>query len=392
MYKIQTLNKISATGLENFPRDDYEIASTITDADAILVRSQEMHDMKLPATVKAVARAGAGTNNIPIPELTAKGVVVFNTPGAHANAVKELVVLSLLIASRPVIAANAWANGLAGKGDEIPDLAEKGKSKFVGPELKGKTLGVIGLGAIGAQVANTAIALGMNVIGYDPFLSVKAALSLDHNVKVSETLEGIYAKADYITIHVPQTDETKGMINAASLKTMKNGVRIINLARGGLVNNADILAAIESGKVAAHVTDFADEALMNNDKVICLPHLGASTPEAEDNCAAMAVKELRDFLETGTIVNSVNFPKCKMDTPIPAGGTRLCIANKNFAGVVSKFTSVLGDAKFNISGMINQNRNDLAYNLIDVDGKVDDETIAKLTKIESVINVRSIFG
>ena len=324
MFKIQTLNKISVVGLNNFPRDNYEVASELNNPDAILVRSADMHEMTLSENTKAVARAGAGTNNIPCKELAEKGVVVFNTPGANANAVKELVILALLISSRPVVAANKWVNTeLTGKGDEIAALAEKGKSKFVGPELKGKTLGVIGLGAIGAQVANTAIALGMNVIGYDPFLSVKAALSLDHNVKVSETLEGIYAKADYITIHVPQTDETKGMINAASIKTMKDGVRIINLARGGLVNNADILAALESGKVAAHVTDFADEALMNNDKVICLPHLGASTPEAEDNCAVMAVKELRDFLESGIIKNSVNFPKTTTDNPIPCGGTRL---------------------------------------------------------------------
>ena len=392
MYKIQTLDRIANIGLDNFPRDDYEIASEIVKPDAILVRSHDMLTMTLDPTVKAIARAGAGVNNIPVKDLAAKGVVVFNTPGANANAVKELVTLALLLSSRPVLAANKWVNTLAGKGVEIPELAEKGKKNYVGQEVKGKTLGVIGLGAIGAMVANTAIELGMNVIGYDPFLSIDAAWSLNHEVKHAETLDMLYAKADYITVHVPETPDTKGMINASTIKNMKDGVRIINIARGGLVNNEDVLAAIKAGKVAAMVTDFAAEELLNNDKVICMPHLGASTPEAEDNCAVMAVKELRDFLEAGNIVNSVNFPKCKMDTPIPAGGTRLCIANKNVAGVVSKFTSVLGDAKFNISGMINQNRNDLAYNLIDVDGKVDDETIAKLTKIESVINVRPIFG
>jgi len=392
MYKIQTLDRISNVGLDNFPRDDYEIASEIVKPDAILVRAHDMLTMTLDPTVKAIARAGAGVNNIPVKDLAAKGVVVFNTPGANANAVKELVTLALFLSSRPVIAANKWVNTLAGKGAEIAELAEKGKKNYIGQEVKGKTLGVIGLGAIGAMVANTAIELGMNVIGYDPFLSIDAAWSLNREVKHAETLDMLYAKADYITVHVPETPDTKGMINATTIKNMKDGVRIINIARGGLVNNEDVLAAIKTGKVAAMVTDFAAEELLNNDKVICMPHLGASTPEAEDNCAVMAVKELRDFLEAGNIVNSVNFPKCKMDTPIPTGGTRLCIANKNVAGVVSKFTSVLGDAKFNISGMINQNRNDLAYNLIDVDGKVDDATIANLAKIESVINVRPIFG
>ncbi len=393
MYKIQTLNKISAIGLDKLPRDLYEVASEINNADAILVRSADMHEMALPETVKAVARAGAGTNNIPCDKLAEKGIVVFNTPGANANAVKELVILALLLSSRPAVNANKWVNTeLAGKGDEIASLAEKGKSKFVGPELKGKTLGVIGLGAIGAMVANTALALGMNVIGYDPFLSVKAALSLDRNVKIVETLDGIYTKSDYITVHVPQTNETKGMINASAIKVMKDGVRIINLARGGLVNNADMLAAIKSGKVAAHVTDFADESLLNNEKVVCLPHLGASTPEAEDNCAVMAVKELRDFLETGAIVNSVNFPKATIDEAIPANGTRLCIAHKNVPNMIANFTSVLGNAGFNISGMIDQNRNEIAYAILDVDGRVSDDALVSLKSIDGVINVRPIFA
>ena len=392
MYKIQTLNKIAACGLDRFPRDSYECASSINDADAILVRSQDMHNMELPGTVKAVARAGAGTNNIPIPELTEKGIVVFNTPGANANAVKELVMMALLLSSRPAIKANAWANGLAGKGDEIPDLAEKGKSQFVGPELKGKTLGVVGLGAIGAMVANLAIKFGMEVIGYDPFLSVNAAWSLDHNVKHAETLDTLLTKSDYVTLHVPQTNDTKGMINANTLKIMKNGVRILNLARGGLVNNADILDAIASGKVAALVTDFAAEEFIGNPKIICLPHLGASTPEAEENCAEMAVKELRDFLENGNIVNSVNFPRTVTDNPIPAGGTRLCVSHKNEPGMVSKFTTILGEAKLNIAGMINQNRGDIAYNIIDVDGVVQNETVESLAAIEGVTKVRPIYA
>ena len=390
-FKIQTLNKIAACGLNRLDRDNYEIASEINNPDAILVRSAEMHSMELPASVKAVARAGAGVNNIPIPELTEKGVVVFNTPGANANAVKELVLLGLLLSSRPAVKANAWANSLAGKGDEIADLAEKGKSQFVGPELKGKTLGVIGLGAIGAMVANAAIQLGMKVIGYDPFLSIKAAWSLDRNVQHSETLEGIYKNSDYITIHVPQTNDTKGMINASTLKQMKDGVRILNIARGGLVNNADLLDAIKSGKVACHVTDFACEELLNKENVIVLPHLGASTPEAEDNCAVMAADQLKDFLENGNIINSVNFPKTYSENPIPAGGTRLCISHKNIPDTISKFTTILGEAKLNISGMINQARGDVAYNLIDVDGKVSEDIISKLAACESVTGVRAIY-
>ena len=391
-FKIQTLNKIAKCGLNLLDRDIYEVASDMNNPDAYLVRSQDMHSMNIPESVKAVARAGAGTNNIPIPELTEKGVVVFNTPGANANAVKELVILSLLIASRPVVAANKWANELAGKGDEIPDLAEKGKSQFVGPELKGKTLGVIGLGAIGAMVANLAIKFGMEVIGYDPYLSVNAAWSLDHNVKHAETLDTVYAKSDYITIHVPQTNDTKGMINASTIKTMKEGVRIINIARGGLVNNDDILAALDSGKVAALVTDFAAEELLNHPKVICMPHLGASTPEAEDNCAIMAAKQLKDFLEKGNIVNSVNFPKTVTDNPIPVGGTRLCISHKNIPDTISKFTTIIGESKLNISSFLNQARGDVAYNIIDVDGKVTDEIIEKLKACDTVNRVRAIFA
>jgi D-3-phosphoglycerate dehydrogenase / 2-oxoglutarate reductase len=392
MYKIQTLDRISTAGLDTFPRDNYEIATDILKPDAILVRSHDMLSMELDPTVKAIARAGAGVNNIPCKELAAKGIVVFNTPGANANAVKELVILALLVSSRPVVSAAKWVDKLAGKGDDIPDIVEKGKKDFVGQEVKGKTLGVIGLGAIGAMVANTAIELGMSVIGYDPFLSIDAAWSLNREVKHAETLDTLFAKSDYITVHVPETADTKGLVCSATIKSMKTGVRIINLARGGLVNNEDVLDGIKTGKIACMVTDFAAEELLNNDKVICLPHIGASTPEAEDNCAVMAVKELRDFLETGSIDHSVNFPKCKIDTPIPAGGTRLCISNKNVAGVVSKFTTVLGDAKLNIAGMINQNKNDLAYNMIDVDGIVDESTIETLSKIDGVITVRPIYA
>lgn len=392
MYKIQTLDRISAKGLDNFPRDDYEIASEIVKPDAILVRSHDMLSMTLDPSVKAIARAGAGVNNIPVKELGAKGVVVFNTPGANANAVKELVILGILIASRPVIGAAKWVETLKGKGAEIAGLAEKGKKDFIGNEVKGKTLGVIGLGAIGAQVANTAIELGMSVIGYDPFLSVDAAWSLNREVKHAETLDTLFAKSDYITVHVPETPDTKGLISAATLKTMKDGVKIINLARGGLVNNEDLLAAIKAGKVGCLVTDFAADEFLGNDKIICFPHLGASTPEAEENCAIMAVKELRDFLETGAIKNSVNFPRCRMDSAVPAGGTRLCISHKNVPNMIAQFTSVLGAAKLNISGMVDQNRADLAYALIDVDGKVDGAAVEALTQIDGVIGVRTIFA
>ncbi|HOS29605.1 MAG TPA: phosphoglycerate dehydrogenase, partial [Treponemataceae bacterium] len=346
--------------------------------------------MTLPSTVKAIARAGAGVNNIPVPKMTEQGIVVFNTPGANANAVKELVIAALLFSSRPVIAANKWAAGLSGKGDEIPDLAEKGKSQFVGPEIMGKTLGVVGLGAIGAMVANNAVDLGMNVIGFDPFISVDAAWSLSRAVQKAESLDALLAKADYLTIHVPQTNDTKGFINADKIAVMKKGVRLLNFARGGLVVNKDILAALDSGKVACFVTDFADEELLKNDKVICLPHLGASTPEAEDNCAFMAVDQLRDFLENGNIINSVNFPKTKLDEAIPSGGARLCIANKNVPNMVGQITTVLANEKMNIAAMVNQNRADVAYNLIDVEGEVPSTVIEKLKAIQGVINVRAI--
>ncbi len=392
MYKIQTLNKISPDGLALFPRDDYEIASEILNPDAVLVRSAEMSGTDIPASVKAIARAGAGVNNIPVTACTEKGIVVFNTPGANANAVKELVIAGLLFSSRPVHKAATWAKGLAGKGDEIPELAEKGKGQFVGPEIKGKTLGVIGLGAIGAMVANDAVTLGMNVIGYDPFISVDAAWSLSRAVHKAESLDALLAQADYISVHVPQTNDTKGFINADKLRIMKKGVRILNFARGGLVNNADMIQAIKEGKVACHVTDFADEALLACEGVICLPHLGASTPEAEENCAFMAVNQLRDFLENGNIVNSVNFPKCKIEGCIPAAGARLCVANKNVPNMIGQITSILAGAKLNIASMTNQNRADVAYNLIDVETAVSENVVANLKDIDGVISVRVIKG
>lgn len=392
MYKIQTLNKISLKGLEKLPREMYEVGSTIGDADAILVRSADMKSSPIPPSVKAIARAGAGMNNIPVTEMTDRGVAVFNTPGANANAVKELVVLALLMSNRPVLEAAKWAETLKGKGSEIADLAEKGKGQFAGPELKGKTLGVIGLGAIGAMVANTGVDLGMAVVGYDPYISIAAAWRLSRKVTHAETLEALLTKSDYITIHIPQTADTKGFLNAEKIKAMKDGVRVLNFARGGLVVNGDVIKAIDSGKVASFITDFASEELLAHKGIICLPHLGASTPEAEENCAVMASEELRDFLERGIVINSVNFPKTITENPIPKGGTRLCISHRNIPEMISKFTALLGEARLNIDSMINQNRGDVAYNVIDVDGKVDSAVLARLEAIENVTGVRAIEG
>ncbi len=390
MYKIQTLNKISAKGLDEFERENYEVASEILNADAILLRSFDMHSLDIPKTLKAVARAGAGTNNIPIEAMSEKGIVVFNTPGANANAVKELVMAALFFSSRPIIQAHEWAKTLLPNGSDIPDLAEKGKSQFVGPEIKGKTLGVIGLGAIGAMVANTASELGMKVIGFDPYISIDNAWALSRAIKKAESLDALLSKADYITLHLPQNKDTKALINEDRISSMKKGVRVLNFSRGGLVVNDDIITALKNGKIACFVSDFTDEDLLQCPNVICLPHLGASTPEAEDNCAVMAVNQLREFLEKGTIINSVNFPKCKMDNPIPQNGTRLAISNKNIPNMVGQITTVLAEAKQNISSMINHNRDDIAYNLIDIEGIVEEDTLDTLRAIEGIINVRSI--
>jgi D-3-phosphoglycerate dehydrogenase len=320
--------------------------------------------------------------------LTKKGIVVFNTPGANANAVKELALLSMLAVSRNFINAVEWAKGLSGT--DIEAQVEKGKNQFVGPELAGKTLGVIGLGAIGVLIANSAVDLGMKVIGYDPFISVEGAWALTRDVERAEHLDTLLSKADYITIHVPQTSETKGFIDAGKIRNMKPGVFIINLARGGLVVNADVLAGLDSGKIAGFVSDFTASELLRHPKVICLPHLGASTPEAEENCAVMAVKQLRDFLEAGTIVNSVNFPKTKIDGPIPSGGSRICVANRNVPNMVGQITTILAAAKLNIAAMVNQNKTDLAYNIIDVDSAIPPEIIERICIIDGILCVRVV--
>ena len=387
MFKIQTLNKISSSGLRLLPPDNFEYASEIVNPDAILVRSYNMIEMELPATLKAIARAGAGVNNIPIPKCSEKGIIVFNTPGANANAVKELVLMALLISSRKVYQGIVWAKGLIGKGDAVPKLVEDGKSQFDGPEIKGKKLGVVGLGAIGVMVANDAEALGMEVIGYDPFLTVDSAWGLSRTVKKALSLDSLLADSDYITLHVPLNDKTKSMINKDKLALLKKGVRLLNFARGGLVNNKDLQEAISQGVVACYVTDFPDEELLKMDNVIPIPHLGASTPESEENCAVMAVEQLRDFLERGNIKNSVNFPECILPQ---SGAKRLIIANRNVPNMIGQITPVLAEKKINIADMLNKSRGDFAYNIIDIDNNINDDVIDRLKKIEGVLMVRVI--
>jgi D-3-phosphoglycerate dehydrogenase len=387
MFRIQTLNKISPLGLELFPREKYEVASDLPNPDAILVRSADLHNVEIPDSVKAIARAGAGYNNIPVPACSNRGVVVFNTPGGNANAVKELVLAALPLSPRHSVGGNTGGAAIADKADEVPDLVEKGKSKFEGPELRGKTLGVIGLGAIGVMAANDAIALGMKVIGYDPYISVEAAWNLSHQVTRADTLEGLLSKADYVTLHVPLADTTKGLLNAEKIRFMKKGARIINLARGGLVNEADIIAALKSEHLSSYVTDFPSAELLACPGAICIPHLGASTPEAEDNCAVMAVQQLIDFLEAGAIKNSVNFPRCRLDQRSPH---RLLVANRNIPNMMGQITTILAGQNINIMDLINHHRDDYAYNIIDTEQKISDTILERLKTVDGIIRVRTI--
>lgn len=384
MYKILTLNKISEIGLKNFP-DTYAHSGEETNPDAILVRSASMHDMELPESTLAIARAGAGVNNIPIDKCSEKGVVVFNTPGANANAVKEMVLCALLLSSRKVTAAIDWAKTLKGNGADVPKMVEKGKSAFAGPEIKGKTLGVVGLGAIGILVANAALSLGMEVYGYDPFLSVDAAWSLSRGVHHAASLDEIYANSDYITLHVPLTPDTKEMICQKNIAAMKDNVRILNFARGDLVNTADILEAVNGGKVAAYATDFGNDELLGVPGVLVLPHLGASTPESEENCAVMAVDEIRDYLENGNITHSVNMPAVSVPR---TGRARITIIHKNVPNVISKITSTVADENINIDNMVNKSRGEFAYTMLDTDADVSADAIAAIEAIEGAIRVR----
>jgi D-3-phosphoglycerate dehydrogenase len=383
------MNKISAQGLDTFPRDKYEVASELPHPDAILVRSADLHGLEIPDTVKAIARAGAGYNNIPVGLCSDRGIVVFNTPGGNANAVKELVIAALLISSRNVFGGVSWAASIAAKADEVPELVEKEKSRFEGPEIRGKVLGVVGLGSIGVMVANDAVALGMDVIGYDPYISVDAAWNLSRMVKRADTLESLLARADYVTLHIPLGDTTRGLLNAEKFRLMKKGARVINLARGGLVNEADIIAALETEKLALYVTDFPTAELLGCKKAVCIPHLGASTPEAEDNCAVMAVKQLMEFLESGTIRNSVNFPRCHLEQRAPY---RLLVANRNIPNMVGQITTILAGADINIMDLINHHRDDYAYNIIDTEQTIPPDILERIVAVDGIIRVRAIQG
>jgi D-3-phosphoglycerate dehydrogenase len=387
MFRIQTLNKISPLGLELFPRDRYEVASEIPHPDAILVRSADLHGLDIPEPVKAIARAGAGYNNIPVEACSDRGIVVFNTPGANANAVKELVLTALFLSSRRIVEGINWGHTIADRADQVPDLVEKEKSRFEGPEIRAKTLGVVGLGAIGAAVANDAVSLGMEVIGYDPYISVVAAWGLSSQVIRADTLEGLLSKSDYVTLHIPLTDSTRGLLNGEKFRFMKKDARIINLARGGLVNEADIVAALGSGRIAAYVTDFPSAELLACPRTICIPHLGASTPEAENNCALMAVRQLMDYLEAGTVRNSVNFPRCRLDQRAPF---RLLVANRNIPNMVGQITTILAGQNINITDLINHHRDDYAYNIIDTEQRIPETVLERLKQVEGIIRVRTI--
>jgi D-3-phosphoglycerate dehydrogenase len=387
MYKILTLNNISVAGLNRLPRERYEIASEITHPDAVLLRSFNMHDMILPDSLKAIGRAGAGVNNIPVEKCSSLGIPVFNAPGANANAVKELVVAGMLMACRNLCYAWDYARNLQGDDKEIHKLVEAGKKKYAGFELPGRTLGVIGLGAIGRSVANSALELGMNVIGYDPGITVEGAWQLSSSVEKANTVESVLAKSDFITFHVPLIDATRNMINAERLKIMKDKVVILNFARDGIIDDQAVCDGIKSGKVYAYVCDFPSNLLKNHERVITLPHLGASTMEAEDNCAVMVANQIRDYLENGNVKNSVNFPEVHMDRN---EGFRVCIVNSNVPNMLGQISTAMAQDQLNIVDMLNKSRGDLAYTLVDVDKPINEGLIGKLKAIEGVLAVRTI--
>lgn len=386
MYTIKTLNSIAPKGLEQLPTNLFTVEEDAEAPEGILVRSANMLDTDMPDSLLAIARAGAGTNNIPTERCSEQGIVVFNTPGANANAVKELVLGALVLSSRNVAGGILWTQGLAGEGDAVPKLVEKGKSKFVGPELTGKTLGVVGLGAIGVKVANMATHLGMEVLGYDPYISIDAAWNLSRSVKRIVTLTDIFAGADYITLHLPVNEETKGFVNKESIAQMKQGVRIVNLARGDLVNDAHLLAALKNGRVASYVTDFPSAELIGQPGVVCIPHLGASTPESEENCAVMAAEELRDYLLNGNIKNSVNLPTVTLPRE---AGNRVCVIHKNEKGILAGLTTAMSQIGQNIDNMTNKSRGEFAYTILDV-AEVTDGAVDAMKALEGVIRVRVI--
>ncbi len=384
--KIQTINKIAACGLDRLPAN-FEVADQMEAPDAILVRSAAMHEMVFPESLLAIGRAGAGVNNIPIDRCTSQGIVVFNTPGANANAVKELVLAGLLLASRKVVQGINWVQTIKENGETVAKDVEKGKSAFVGPEIKGKKLGVIGLGAIGVLVANAAQELGMQVYGYDPYLSVDAAWRLSQFVKHAASAEEIYAECDYITVHVPQNDATKGMINKNTIAQMKDGVRILNFARAGLVNTADMKEALAEGKVACYVVDFPEADVLGVENIVAIPHLGASTPESEDNCACMACDEIADYLLNGNITHSVNFP----DVVAPrTAQTRICVLHQNIPAILSRVSDVLASRGLNIDQMTSRSRKENSYALLDVQGAVSEELLQEIAAIEGVYRARAV--
>ena len=386
MFKIQTLNAISEIIHQHLGADNYIISADEPAPEGILVRSASMHDMDLPEDLLAIARAGAGTNNIPIDKCTEKGIVVFNTPGANANAVAELVICGLMLGSRNVVGGIQWARTLDGKGDEVAKLTEKGKAQFVGPEVRGKTLGVVGLGAIGALVANGAIGLGMNVIGYDPFISVDSAWSLSRSVKHCTSMDEIYAQADYITFHIPLLKDTRGSINAEAIAKMKDGVRLLNFSRAELADFADLTAALESGKVASYVTDFPTQEVLQMKNTVVIPHLGASTPESEENCAEMAARQIRDYLEFGQIRNSVNLPEVLLGR---AEGVRVLVIHENEPGLISALSSAVGARKININNMISKSRGNNAVTVLEISQMPDQKLLNELNALNGVLRVRT---
>ena len=388
MFNILTLNSISESGLRRLPKDSYTVAPELASPDAILLRSFNMHDMEIPASVKAIGRAGAGVNNIPVEALSKRGVPVFNAPGANANAVKELVIAGMLMACRNIGQAWDFARNLEGSDEEINKQTEAGKKNYGGFELPGRTLGVVGLGAIGVRIANAAIALGMKVIGFDPGITVKGAWQLDAAVQQASSVDELLSKSDFVTFHVPLIDATRGLINAERLKTMKDNVVILNFARNGIVDDQAVVDAIDAGKVYSYVCDFPSNLLKNHPRVITLPHLGASTREAEENCAIMVADQVKDYLENGNVINSVNFPEVVM--PRTEGGFRLAVVNSNVPNMLGQISSDLAKAGLNIIDMLNKSRGDLAYTLVDVDKTIPDSIIGEIAGIEGVLAVRAI--
>lgn len=387
MYHIQTLNKISAAGLKRFDPEHYQVSDSQTNPEGIMVRSAKLLDMDFPSELLAIARAGVGVNNIPIDRCSEAGIAVFSTPGANANAVKELVLCAMLIGSRDIPGALNWVRQQAASGVEVSTVVEKGKSAFVGPEIFRKTLGVVGLGAIGSLVANAAIQLGMDVYGYDPFLSVDAALRLDHHIHIVKDIRDLYKRSDYVTFHIHCTDQTRGMVDADAIASMKRGIRVINLARGEIVQDDAMIPALETGRVAAYITDFPNNRLLAAPHVVAMPHLGASTPESEQNCAVMAADELKDYLETGNVRNSVNLPAVSMT---PSGVMRLCILHKNVPGMLANITTLFGRDGVNVENLSNKSKGDWAYTMVDLAAHIGDDVLQDVRAMEHVVRVRAI--